>query len=108
MALTPSTMLNLGSPAPVFSLTDTVTGKNYSLSDFEGKKGLLVIFMCRHCPYVQHVKEELAKIGKDYRDKDLAIAAISSNDAERYPDDAPDSLKEMAEQEGFVFPLLFD
>lgn len=64
--------------------------------------------MCRHCPYVQHVKGELARIGKDYQDKNIAIVAISSNDAAEYPDDAPESLKEFAKVEGFTFPILFD
>lgn len=108
MALTPSTMVKLGTPAPVFSLPDTVSGRTVSLSHFASKKILLVMFICRHCPYVQHVQEELARLGRDYAGKDLAIVAISANDAENYPEDAPDSLKEMVLSLGFVFPLLFD
>ncbi len=108
MALTPSTMLELGTSAPDFNLTDAVTGKKAALKDFSSKKGLLVMFICRHCPYVQHVKKELAKLGKDYDSKDVAMVAVSSNDASRYPDDSPAKLKEMAQEEGFTFPFLHD
>lgn len=108
MALTPSTMLPLGTKAPNFSLPDVVSGKTVSLSDFDNKKALLVMFICRHCPYVQHVKKELARIGQDYADKELGIVAISSNDISVYPEDAPESLLEMAKEEGFNFPYLFD
>ncbi|MDO8730447.1 MAG: thioredoxin family protein [Candidatus Omnitrophota bacterium] len=108
MALTPSTMLALGTKAPDFKLPDTVSGKSVSLADFAGKKALLVMFICRHCPYVQHIKEGLSKLGKDYLDKEAAIVAISANDAANYPDDAPDSLKAFAKEEGFTFPFLHD
>lgn len=108
MTLTPSTMLALGTAAPDFSLSNVVTNEKVSLSDFSGKKALLVIFLCRHCPYVQHVKEDLAKLGKDYEGKDAAIIAISSNDASEYPDDAPASLAQFSSEEGFTFPLLYD
>lgn len=103
-----STMMALGTSAPAFELPDVVTGKSVKLSDFAGKKALLVMFICRHCPYVRHVKDEISKIGRDYKDKDVDIVAISSNDPERYPDDSPDSLKEFAIEEGFTFPLCFD
>lgn len=82
MALTQSTMLKLGTKAPKFSLADVVSGKMVSLKNFEGKKALLVMFICRHCPYVRHIQEELARIGKDFVDKDVGIVAISSNDPE--------------------------
>lgn len=108
MSLTPSTMLPLGTQAPDFKLPDVLSGKSVSLKDFASKKALLVMFICRHCPYVQHIKEELAKLGKDYARKDIGIVAISSNDAENYPDDAPESLKEFAQQEGFSYPFLYD
>ncbi len=108
MSLTPSTMLPLGTPAPAFSLPDVVSGKTVSLNDFAGKKALLVMFICRHCPYVVHVKEELAKLGKDYAAKPVGIVAISANDADKYPDDAPDKLKEMAKELGFTFPFCHD
>ncbi len=107
MAVT-STMLSLGTQAPDFSLPDVVSGKTVTLSSFSDKKALLVIFICRHCPYVQHVQNEIAKIGKDYKDKDIGIVAISSNDSEAYPEDRPQSLAEMAQELGFTFPYLYD
>ncbi len=108
MALTPSTMRALGTPAPVFSLPDVVTAKTVSLGDFGGKKALLVMFVCRHCPYVQHIKHELARLGKDYAAKDIGLVAISSNDAASYPDDAPRSLKAFCEEMRFLFPFCHD
>ena len=108
MALTPSTMLPLKTKAPSFSLPDVVSGKKVSLDDFENKKAFLVMFICRHCPYVQHIKEELSKLGRDYQKKDIAIVAISSNDAGNYPEDSPVSLKEFAREIGLGYPLLYD
>jgi peroxiredoxin len=108
MALTPSTMLDLKTPAPDFKLPDVVTGQNVSLNSFSDKKVLLVMFICRHCPYVQHIKSELGKLGLDYRAKDIGIVAISSNDATSHPDDAPESLKAFAKEEGYTFPFLYD
>ncbi|MBI4680716.1 MAG: redoxin domain-containing protein [Nitrospirae bacterium] len=98
MAVTPSTMLSLGTKAPGFSLPDVVSGKLISLDTFAGGKGLLVMFICRHCPYVQHVKDEIARLGKDYAKKDIGIVAISANDITNYPDDAPEHLKAIAER----------
>lgn len=108
MVMTPSTMLPLGIRAPDFSLPDVVTGKMVSTKDFVSKKALLVMFICRHCPYVQHVKEELTQLGRDYERSEMGIVAISSNDVARYPTDAPGSLKEFSEEQDFRFPLLFD
>lgn len=108
MALTPSTMLALGTSAPDFKLPEVATGKNVSLSDFSGKKALLVMFISRHCPYVQHIKQELARLGKDYAGKGAGIVAISANDVKNYPDDSPDALKSMAKEEGFGFPFCYD
>lgn len=108
MVLTASTMLALGTSAPAFELPDVVTGQTISLETFSGKSALLIMFICRHCPFVKHVQAELAKIGTDYADSGLGIVAISANDAEKYPDDAPDSLKEMVCELGFTFPLCFD
>ena len=108
MVLTPSLMIALGTQAPDFTLPDVVSGRKVSLASFQGKKGLLVMFICRHCPYVKHIKEELARIGKDYKQKDLGLVAISSNDAQNYPDDAPASLKQMAVELGFEFPFCHD
>lgn len=108
MARTPSVMLALGTPAPQFSLPDVVTGNTITLETFAGKTGLLVMFICRHCPYVKHIQDQLAQLGRDYHGKDLAIVAISSNDADKYPDDGPESLKEMAQTLGFTFPFCYD
>jgi len=108
MALTPSTMLPLGTQAPAFSLPDVVTGETVTLESFSGKKALLVMFICRHCPYVKHVQEELARLGRDYADKDIGIVGISSNDAANFPDDSPESLKAFAQEEGFRFPVCYD
>ncbi len=101
-----STMLSLGTTLPSFSLPNVVSGKTVSSADFSGKP-FLVMFICRHCPYVKHVQDELAKVGKDYKDK-IGIVAISSNDIAAYPEDGPASLKEQAEEVGFSFPYLFD
>ncbi|ANV84151.1 alkyl hydroperoxide reductase [Picosynechococcus sp. PCC 7003] len=108
MARTESTMLPLGAPAPDFALPDVTTGKTVSLADCQGKAGLLVIFMCRHCPFVIHVQDELARLGVDFVPQDLGIVAISANDAENYPDDGPGKLKEMAAALKLNFPILYD
>lgn len=108
MARTASTMLDLGTQAPAFALPDVVTGETISLDTFSDKSALLVMFICRHCPFVKHVQAELAKIGNDYADTALGIVAISANDAAKYPDDAPDSLKAMVQDLGFTFPLCYD
>lgn len=107
MAMT-SAMLPLGTPAPSFELRDVVSGQAYSLNSFGEKSALLVMFICRHCPYVVHVEQELARLGHDYRDTSLGIVAISSNDPISYPDDAPPKLKEMAIRLGFTFPYCHD
>ena len=108
MVLTPSMMKKIGTPAPDFQLKDVVSGKMVSPASFADKKGMLVMFICRHCPYVQHVKAELARLGRDAAPKGVAVIAISSNDAANYPDDAPAPLKEMAAEEGFSFPFCYD
>lgn len=108
MALTPSMMIQLETKAPKFSLLDVRTDKIVSLADFQSKKALLVMFICKHCPYVIHVQMELAKIGRDYENKNIGIVAISANDATNYPDDSPENLKRMAMELDFRFPLLYD
>jgi peroxiredoxin len=108
MSLTPSTMLPLGTQAPDFQLPDVISGRTISLKDFQNKKGLLVLFICQHCPYVQHIKQELGRLGKDYAAKDIALVAISSNDADNYPDDSPAELKKFAQAESFNFPFAYD
>jgi len=108
MSLTPSNMLPLGTKAPDFSLPDVVSGKTLSLADFAQYDALLVMFICRHCPFVKHLQDALARFGRDYAGKNLGIVAISANDASEYPDDRPESLKEMAESLGFSFPFCYD
>lgn len=108
MARTSSTMLELGTQAPAFALPEVVTGQTISLSDLENKKALLVMFICRHCPYVKHVEQELARLGRDYAGSEAAIVAISANNAVENPDDAPASLKEMAQELAFTFPFCYD
>jgi peroxiredoxin len=108
MARTESTMLALGTTAPPFHLPDVVSGRTISLDDFKHQHALLVMFICRHCPYVKHVQHELARIARDYASKSLAIVAISSNDAQACPDDSPGSLREMATELGFTFPFCYD
>lgn len=103
-----SAMLPLGTAAPPFSLRDVVSGQTYSLDSFADKTALLVMFICRHCPYVVHIEQELARLGRDYRDTNIGIIAVSSNDPIGYPDDAPPKLKEMALRLGFTFPYCHD
>ncbi len=110
MARTESTMVELGTVAPPFELTDVVTGAAVGRDDVFAaaeSRGLLVMFLCVHCPFVKHVEQELARIGADYEGK-LGIAAISSNDVANYPQDAPEHMKAQAERLGFRFPYLYD
>ena len=108
MVKTASTMLALGTKAPDFQLTDVISNNRVSLGDFGGQKGLLVMFICAHCPYVKHMEAELASLGDDYIPQRLGVVAISANDAEHYTDDSPEMLKKQAEEAGFSFPYLFD
>jgi peroxiredoxin len=108
MVLTASTMLAIGTKAPNFHLPEVVSGNEISLDTFADKKALLVMFICRHCPFVKHIQQELANLGKDYFNSDLGIVGISANDVEKYPNDAPESLKEMSTEQGFKFPLCYD
>lgn len=108
MALTESTMLPLGTKAPAFFLPDTVSGEKKSYSDIRGLKGTVVMFLCNHCPYVIHVNSELVKTANEYREKGIGFVAISSNDAEKYPDDAPDKMSIVAKVLRYPFPYLYD
>lgn len=100
-------MLALGTTAPDFRLPDT-NGKLVSLGELTGHPALLVMFICNHCPFVKHVRAELAKLGRDYAPKNVAIVAISSNDAANYPDDSPAKMAEEARAAGYNFPYLYD
>lgn len=106
MAATLSTMLPLGTTAPDFSLPDTNGGKTVSRADFKGKP-LLVMFICNHCPFVKHIRTELSRLGRDYRGR-VGMVAISSNDAEKYPDDSPAKMTDEAKAAGYTFPYLYD
>jgi peroxiredoxin len=108
MARTESAMLALGTSAPEFNLRDVLTDEMVSMKFIAGPKGLLVMFICRHCPFVKHLEKALAQLGMDYEGKGIGIGAISSNDAANYPEDAPESLAEQARELSFPFPYLYD
>jgi peroxiredoxin len=108
MARTESAMVALGTSAPDFVLKDVVTGHEVSTQALDTPKGMLVMFICRHCPFVKHLEKGLAQLGRDYNGSGVGIVAISSNDAANYPDDAPESLAEQAHTVGFNFPYLYD
>ncbi len=108
MALTPSTMPELGMPAPDFSLPEPATGKTVSLADFKDQPALLVVFMCNHCPYVRHIREGLAQFGREHQPQGLAMVGINANDADNYPDDSPEKMIAEAKSAGYTFPYLHD
>jgi len=108
MALTESKMLPLGTTAPDFTLPDTVSGRDFHLYTEAGDKVLVIMFLCNHCPYVVHVNPELVRLSQEYAAKGVAFAGISSNDAEKYPADAPDKMREHALALGYSFPYLYD
>ena len=106
MVLTSSTMLRLGTDAPDFALTDVVSGATISLDHFRDRPALLVIFLCNHCPYVKHIKGELARLGRDYGPRGVGIVGISSNDVRTHPDDAPARLRSLGQE--VTFPICYD
>ncbi len=108
MALTLSNMLPLGTRAPEFSLPNTIDGKTYTFAQLRGQAATVVMFLCNHCPYVLHINEGLVKLAKEYQMKGVAFIAISSNDAEKYPADAPDKMRSQAAEVGYCFPYLYD
>lgn len=101
-------MLPLGTQAPNFNLPDTVSGENYSLNELKGLNATVILFICNHCPFVKHVNSEIAQLAMDYKSKGVNLIAISSNDAENYPEDAPDLMKQNAIDNNFKFPYLYD
>lgn len=107
MAKTLSTMLELGTLAPPFSLPDT-QDRTVSLEDFKDARALLVVFMCNHCPYVIHIRDALAALAREYRPRGLAMVGISANDVEKYPDDSPQKMAEEVVTAGYTFPYLYD
>jgi len=108
MAATASTMLDLGTKTPDFTLPDTVSGKQVSAKDVRGEKGMVVAFICNHCPFVKHVQKPLAELGKWAQEHGVGFVAISSNNIETHPDDSPDKMKQEAKQAGYTFPYLYD
>ncbi len=107
MALTPSVMLPLGTPAPEFSLPDP-QGRVVSLADLKSAPALLVVFMCNHCPYVKHVRSGLAQLARDYQAKGAAVIGINANDIQTHPEDSPARMAEEARAAGYTFPYLYD
>ncbi len=108
MALTPSNMMPLGTKAPDFTLVDTKGGQQKSLTNLSGDVGTLIMFICNHCPFVIHVNEQLVKLANDYASKGINCIAISSNDAENYPQDGPDLMQQHAKDNHYCFPYLYD
>lgn len=108
MADTPSVMVELGTKAPAFTLKDVVSGEQKSLSQLKSDKATVIMFICNHCPFVKHVNKELVRLANDYIPKGISFIAISSNDVENYPQDSPDKMKEVAEEQGYPFPYLYD
>lgn len=108
MAATPSNMLALGTVAPDFTLSDTVSGQNKSLADLKSDKATVIMFICNHCPFVKHVNDQLVSLTNDYQTQGVSFVAISSNDVENYPEDHPDKMKEYALELGYPFPYLYD
>jgi thiol-disulfide isomerase/thioredoxin len=108
MAATPSTMMPLGTVAPDFSLPNVVTGEMVTLQSLKSDKATVIMFICNHCPYVKHIQAELVKLANHYQPQGVSFIAINSNDAANYPDDAPDKMKQVAQQLGYPFPYLYD
>lgn len=108
MSLTPSNMMPLGTKAPDFDLPDTVSGERKTFADVAGANGTVVMFICNHCPYVLHILDKMVAVAKDYQPQGIGFAAISANDVESYPADAPDRMRKLAEHRYFSFPYLYD
>ena len=108
MSRTPSNMIDLGTIAPNFTLIDTVSDQELSLQAIKGNKATVIFFICNHCPFVIHVNEELVQIANDFKKEGISFVAISSNDVENYPQDAPHLMKKVAEECNYPFPYLYD
>jgi peroxiredoxin len=107
MAATESTMLALGTAMPKFSLPD-FDGKSVTSTQFDAAPGLVVAFICNHCPFVRHLRREFARFARDFQARGIAVVAIASNDAQAYPQDGPDGMRSEAQEVGYTFPYLFD
>jgi peroxiredoxin len=108
MAATETLQIPLGYIAPDFTLLDTVSGEIRSLQELKGKKATVIMFICNHCPYVKHVNAELVRLANDYIPRGVAFIAISSNDVQKYPEDAPELMRKTALEEAYPFPYLYD
>ncbi len=108
MVKTPSTMLELGTPAPDFSLPEPATGGTVSLANFEGAPALLVVFLSNHCPFVKHLADHFGETADEYQKRGVGVVGIMSNDVTNYPDDSPERMKEEVVRRGYTFPYLYD
>ncbi len=108
MSLTPSNMIPLGTSAPSFELIDTISGSKKSLQQLKSDTATVIMFICNHCPFVKHVQHGIAALAKEYQTKGITFVAISANDAENYPEDAPDKMREVAKKLNYTFPYLYD
>ena len=108
MVQTPSNMMPLGTKAPDFCLSDSVSGNELCLQDLRGEVATLIMFICNHCPFVKHVQSELVNLGNEYPSKGIGLIAISSNDVSNYPEDSPENMKSLALSVGYTFPYLYD
>ncbi len=108
MALTPSTMLPLGTKAPDFTLLDVISGKKLSLAELKSETGTVVMFICNHCPFVKHIQKKLVEVTNAYQAKKIKFIAISANDITNYPDDSPEKMREEAAKKQYSFPYLYD
>lgn len=108
MSLTPSNMMPLGTTAPDFNLPDAISGDTLSLQQLKSDSATVIMFICNHCPFVKHIQSQLTQLANDYQSKKVQFIAINSNDTTTYPDDSPDNMKLIAEQNNYPFPYLFD
>ena len=108
MSLVQSKMMELGTKAPDFTLLDTVSGKEVSLSGLKSDIATVVVFICNHCPFVHHVNSKLVEVAREYKARGIQFIAISSNDVESHPEDAPEFMAQVAKTQGYPFPYLYD
>ena len=108
MALISSKMIPLGTKAPSFNLPDVISGEKKSLSQLKSDTATVIMFICNHCPFVQHIQKKLVEITKKYQAESIQFVAINSNDVKNYPEDSPENMKVVAEKFGYFFPYLFD
>lgn len=108
MALTLSNMMELGTKAPNFALTDSISDTTVTLADLKSEVATVVFFICNHCPYVKHINTKMVEVANKYREKGVTFVAISSNDVESHPQDSPENMKQVAKEHSYPFPYLYD